>query len=100
MTKQAVVNYTADQVAQMVTDYQAGVAVEQIAVSIGKSVRSVVAKLSREGVYVAKAKPTQAKSGVTKSDLVAKIAEKLGVEADKLVSLEKATKEALEILAA
>ena len=46
-----VINYTPEQTAQMVADYSAGVTVESIAESLGKTVRSVVAKLSREGVY-------------------------------------------------
>ena len=45
------VNYTPEQTAQIVADYQAGVAVEKLAETLGKSVRSIVAKLSREGVY-------------------------------------------------
>ena len=49
------VNYTPEQTAQMVADYQAGTSVEMIAETFGKTVRSVVAKLSREKVYVAKA---------------------------------------------
>ena len=94
-----VANYTVEQVATIVEGYKAGTAVEALAVQVGKSVRSVVAKLSREGVYVSKDKAPGAAKAVTKADLVAKIAEKFGVEAEKLASLEKATKEALEILA-
>lgn len=45
------VNYTPEQTAKMVSDYAGGVTVESIAESMGKTVRSVVAKLSREGVY-------------------------------------------------
>lgn len=56
-----------------------------------KSVRSVVAKLSREG---AKAKGTKAEA-VTKAKLI----EKAGVDVAVLASLEKANKEALEVLA-
>jgi transposase-like protein len=103
MAKNATVaqNYSAETTAKMVSDYLSGVAVEAIAVEIGKSVRSVVAKLSREGVYVAKSKADAEKSArETKSVLVSKIAEKFGVDAEALVSLEKATKGALEILAA
>ena len=48
------VNYTPEQTLAMVADYSAGVTVETIAQNLGKSVRSVVAKLSREKVYVAK----------------------------------------------
>ena len=46
-------NYTEDMAAIAVLDYQAGVPIEDIAVAINKSVRSVRAKLVREGVYVA-----------------------------------------------
>ena len=42
------VNYTPEQTAKIIADYQAGVAVEQIAQAMGKTVRSIVAKLSRE----------------------------------------------------
>lgn len=92
-------NYTAEVTEKVVADYKAGVAVEVIATEVGKTVRSVVAKLSREGVYVAKAKTKSGDKAVTKADLVAKIAEAKGVDAEKLASLEKATKEALEVLA-
>ena len=94
-----IVNYTAEQTAEVVESYKAGETVEAIAVKVGKSVRSIVAKLSREGVYVNKAKASGAVAKVTKADLIAKIAEKYGVEEIKLESLEKATKEALEVLA-
>jgi hypothetical protein len=92
-----IVNYTAAQTAEAVEAYLAGATVEAIATKLGKTVRSVVAKLSREKVYVAKAKV--AGSRVTKADLVAKIAAKSGVEVAALASLEKATHEALELLA-
>lgn len=94
------VNYTAEQVETMVARFKAGTAIETIAEEIGKSTRSVIAKLSREGVYVAKVKSTPKSERVTKADLVAKIAAKYEVEAKALESLEKASKEALEILAA
>jgi len=48
------VNYTAEQTAAMVSAYQANPTPETVATlaeSLGKTVRSVVAKLSREGVY-------------------------------------------------
>lgn len=53
MTAKAV-NYTPEQTAQVVADYTNGMTVETIAQNLGKSVRSIVAKLSREKVYVAK----------------------------------------------
>ena len=90
-------NYTAEQTAQIVQAYQAGETVEAIATQVGKSVRSIVAKLSREGVYVAKTK-AGAGARVTKADLVARIAAATGAELEVLASLEKATHEALEVL--
>lgn len=98
MTATKTVNYTAEQTAQVVQAYQAGETVEAIATTMGKSVRSIVAKLSREGVYVAKGK-TLANARVTKADLVQEIATKVGVDAEVLASLEKATHEALELVA-
>jgi len=92
-----VINYTAEQTAAIVEAFQNGTAIEAIATQVGKSVRSVVAKLSREGVYKSKAKAVAA-SRVTKADLIAKIAEQMDVDVAKLESLEKATKEALEAL--
>lgn len=88
------VNYTEAQTAQMVQDYVAGATVDSIAEALGKSVRSVVAKLSREGVYKAKSK-AKSEARVTKADLIKNIAYQCGVEAEVLASLEKASMEAL-----
>ena len=55
------VNYTDEQTAKVVADYAAGVTVETIAEALGKTTRSVIAKLSREGVY--KAKEYKTKTG-------------------------------------
>jgi hypothetical protein len=46
-------NYSAEMTAQIISDYQNGQSVEDIAASVEKSVRSVRSKLVREGVYVA-----------------------------------------------
>lgn len=92
------VNYTAEMTAKVVEMYKAGEAVETIANAVGRTVRSVIAKLSREGVYESKAKTAGAKR-VTKAELVTKIAEAIGAEAEKLESLEKASHEALEMVA-
>lgn len=97
MTTEKMVTYTAEQTTQVIAAYTKGEKVEAIAESMGKTVRSVIAKLSREKVYVAK---TAAKtSRVTKAMLISAIAVKFGVEGEALESLEKASKEALEILA-
>lgn len=93
-----VVNYTPEQTKDMVVKYQSGMPVEVIARELGKTTRSVVAKLSREGVYVAKTKLTQPR--VKKADLVDKLAQACGVQAEVFESLEKANLEVLEALLA
>ena len=100
MTVSTTAQYTPEQTAQMVELYTGGASVAFIAEMIGKSAKSVIAKLSREGVYKAKAKAkTSASTVVRKAQLIEAIAARAGVPAEKLDSLEKATKEALEILA-
>ena len=92
-------NYTPEQVQTIVEQYKSGTPVEQIAQAVGKTTRSVVAKLSREGVYVAKSKTVGA-TRVKKSDLVERIANCVGVPSEVFESLEKANHEVLEHLAA
>ncbi len=65
------VNYSPELTAQIVSDYQAGTPVDEIADTIGKSVRSVRSKLVREGVYVAKEKvATRKVEGPTKKEIL------------------------------
>ena len=59
----AKINYTEDMTAIAVTDYQAGVPIEDIALTLDKSVRSVRSKLVREGVYIAQEKPKSSEKG-------------------------------------
>jgi len=90
------VNYTTEQTAQMVADYQAGMTVDSIAESLGKTVRSVVAKLSREKVYVAKAYKTKSGETPVKKDVHADfIGDALGLTEADTESLTKANKIAL-----
>ena len=90
------VNYTPEQTVSMVSDYLAGVTAEQIALSMGKSVRSVVAKLSREKVYVAKTYTTKPGETVAKKDAVADaIGAVLKLTEAETESLTKANKTAL-----
>ena len=100
MTTEKIVSYTAEQTAEMVEAYVAApskATVEAIATKLGKTVKSVIAKLSREKVYVP---ATAAKSTrVTKAVLINAIAVKFGVTSEDLESLEKASKETLAILA-
>ena len=90
------VNYTPEQTLFAVSQYQAGQTVEFIAEKLGKTVRSVTAKLSREGVY--KAKEYKTKTGEkpeAKAELVAKIASKANLPIDLCDSLEKVNKQIL-----
>jgi hypothetical protein len=90
------VNYTPEQTAQVVADYTAGVTVEQIAETFGKSVRSIVAKLSREGVYQKKQYATKSGEPVQKKDQTADaIGAVLMLTEAETESLTKANKTAL-----
>jgi hypothetical protein len=99
MTAKAV-NYTPEQTLKMVADYQAGITVDAIASELGKSVRSIVAKLSREKVYVAKAYTSKTGEAVVKKDTVADfIGEALRLSEADTESLTKANKVALKAIA-
>ncbi len=99
MTAKAV-NYTPEQTAKMVADYAEGVTVETIAKELGKTVRSVVAKLSREKVYKAKEYKTKTGETPVKKDAHAdSIGEALGLTEANNESLTKANKVALAKIA-
>lgn len=91
------VNYTDEQTVELVQAYQAGEAVEALAERFQKSVRSIVAKLSREGVYQPK---TKAKAGVrmTKAQIITYLEDLLQLDPKSLQSLEKAQTAQLELL--
>ena len=90
-------NYTTELTAQIISDYQNGQSVEDIAASVEKSVRSVRSKLVREGVYVATPKAKSAKvMGPTKKELLRDL-ESTGFE---VAGFEGATKEAITRLIA
>ena len=99
-----VVNYTTEQTAEIVAAYLANPAkgtVEALAVQFGKTSRSIVAKLSREGVY--KKAVYVSKTGakpVRKNEIVCEIAKAIGIDADKLDGMEAATKNALLLILA
>ena len=90
------VNYTAEQTAMLREEYLAGVSVETLAAAVGKTVRSVVAKLSREGVYVAKTYTSKTGEKPVKKDTVADaIGAVLHLTEAETESLTKANKAAL-----
>lgn len=89
-------NYTPEMTAEMKADYEAGVAVEEIAARMGKTVRSVIAKLSREGVYHRKEYTTKAGEKPVKKDVHADAIGKIAMLSEgEVESLTKANKTAL-----
>ena len=92
-----VVNYTEEQTLKVVQDYQAGISVEEIAQAMGKTARSIIAKLSREGVYKAKEYKTKTGEKVEKKDQTADaIGAILQLTEAETESLTKANKTALK----
>lgn len=93
-------NYSEKDVSMMIETYEANPTrdtVEALAEKLGKNTRSVIAKLSREGVY--KSQPRVTKSGepiVLKSEFVERIETALGFS---IPSISKATKADLSKLA-
>jgi len=97
--KAKVVNYTDVQTAAMVEAYTAApnkATVEALAEQMGKTVRSVIAKLSREKVYVAAERTTKTGEKIVKKDQTADaIGAVLKLTEAETESLTKANKTAL-----
>jgi len=95
-------NYTEEQTAYLVMKYVENPnmdTVQELAEIFGKTTKSIIGKLSREGVY--KRAVYTSKSGeapVTKVELVNNIAENLGIEVENLLGLDKSPKSALKTL--
>ena len=91
------VNYTAEQTAVLVSRYvDEKISVDALAVEFGKSVRSIVAKLSREKVYVAKSYVSKTGEKPVRKDAHADaIGAVLGLTEPEIESLTKANKTAL-----
>ena len=87
-------NYTDEMVAQMTEAYTANPTrdtVDALAKRFGKSVRSIIAKLSREGVYVAQPKVTKTGEPVVrKAELVSVVEAHFGIALPTLVKASKA----------
>ena len=93
------VNYTPEQTAKIIADYQAGVPVADIASALGKTVRSIVAKLSREKVYIAKSYVNKNGEKPVKKDVTADaIGAILRLSENDVESLTKANKSALKAI--
>lgn len=95
-------NYTEEVTEYIVEQYKASPSMETVqylADELGKTTKSIIGKLSREGVY--KRAVYKSKSGelpITKVELVSNIADNLGIEVETLAGLEKSPKSALKAL--
>lgn len=105
MATEKTVNYTTEQTANMIELYTATPTretVEAIATNLGKSARSIIAKLSREKVYIAKVYKTKTGESVTKKvSLIDKLTELVDLTEPEATSFEHVNKTALvKLLAA
>lgn len=93
-------NYTEEQTAKMIEEYTANPSrdtVENLAKELGKTVKSVTAKLVRAGVYVSKEYVNKnGQKPVKKDDRADAIGLVLGLTEPEVTSLAKANKSALE----
>lgn len=96
MTADKTVNYTDTQVQDLQTEYLAGATVEALAAKLGKSTRSVIAKLAQLGVY--KVPEKEASARITKADMTRTLEARFNQAKGTFASLEKADKAALEKL--
>ena len=95
-------NYTQEQVEHMIALYTAEPTretVEKLSEEFGKSIKSIIGKLSREGVYQkAVYKTKTGEIPVTKAQLVVDIATLLEIDSSRIVGLEKAPKQDIKYL--
>jgi len=95
-------NYNAEQVNFMIEQYSANPTretVDKLADDLNKSIKSIIGKLSREGVYQkAIYKTKTGEVPVTKSEIIVEIANMLEADSGKLKGLEKAPKQDLKYL--
>jgi len=95
-------NYSKEMTASIVRRYQempTRDTVKELATTLGKSEKSIIGKLSKEGVYIRSVYTTKTgEKPVTKQELVREMAEKLEVEYEELKGLEKAPKSSLKVL--
>jgi Zn-dependent M32 family carboxypeptidase len=96
------INYTEQQVKLMIDEYTnepTRETVEALAEQLDKSVKSIIGKLSREGVYKKTVYKTKTgENPETKKEIVQDVAEKLSINYESVAGLEKSPKSALKIL--
>ena len=90
----------AERVAQVYADAPTPETVESLAAELGRSSRSIIAKLSKAGLYVKPPKRTKSGEVVeSKEDKVERIAALLMVKPDRVRGLEFANKSTLDLIA-
>ena len=96
------VNYTPEQVDLMKEQYTKNPSretVENLAETLDKSIKSIIGKLSREGVYRKTVYKTKTgEDPETKKEIVESIADTLDIEYEPVAGLEKSPKAALKLL--
>tara|TARA_A200000159_G_scaffold86711_1_gene80298 strand:- start:5 stop:319 length:315 start_codon:yes stop_codon:yes gene_type:complete len=96
------INYTQDQVEYITNQYRLKPdrdTVEKLAKELDKSVKSIIGKLSREGVYRKTEYTTKTgEKPVTKLEIVQEMADLLEIPVEKLSGLEKSPKTVLKLL--
>lgn len=102
MATEKIVNYTVEQTASMIEAYTANPTkdtVESLATAMGKTVRSIVAKLSREKVYIKAEYKTKSGEVVQKkNDTADAIGAVLRMNENDIDSLTKCNKTALAMI--
>ena len=96
------VNYTREQVDLMKEQYTKNPSretVENLAETLDKSIKSIIGKLSREGVYRKTVYKTKTgEDPETKKEIVESIADTLDIDYEPVAGLEKSPKAALKLL--
>lgn len=96
------INYTQDQVEYITNQYRLKPdrdTVEKLAEELDKSVKSIIGKLSREGVYRKTEYTTKTgEKPVTKLEIVQEMADLLEIPVEKLSGLENSPKTVLKLL--
>jgi len=95
-------NYSEEQTKILISTYMddpSRLTVERLSQEYNRSLKSIIGKLSREGVYQRESYKTKTgEKTITKIELVHQIAESLKVDPEELLGLDKAPKQALKFL--
>lgn len=95
-------NYTQNQTEYMIEEYSkkpTRITVERLAKELEKTPKSIIGKLSREGVYRRSVYKTKSgENPITKEEMVRELENALGFNLEALAGLEKAPKNVLKLL--